>query len=419
MTRHLLSACCLLLVAGCAGKYAAPRSEMSWAPQAQAQKKAPSPFANMEVQAADQRAGLVLLQQQAGQGDFSGKASGGSYGGPAEAGELEHTKPGGKGGKGGDPGEAKDKPQPAEPLVVYMGYLKLRVKRVIEALDRITAQTEQAGGYIESMTADAIIVRIPAKGFDAALTGFAKLGDVLDRRVKAMDVSEQFTDLSARLAVAKRARERLLALLEQVKDVSERLKILQEVKRLSEQIEGIESSLATLRTLLDYSTITIDLVPVVRSEHVRVSRSPFGWVRGLRAHVASIEGERKAVGLKLPKGFVLFDKDDSYRAQAADTTTLRAGRVANEPRGDNTFWSAAVRHEFEGREEEQLAEGTAGGLAYRIYRSRELRPRCYLVGVHTAGEHLWVVEVFFPNQASYDAHQAEVLTALKTFKVKK
>lgn len=423
MKRSSLLLGLLLLGAGCAGRYSPAKSAPGWGPApSSAQANAPSPFAQMEVQAADQRAGLSLLQDGGGRDEQSvsaGKAGGvgGSVRG-REPGDKKARGDAGSGSQQAEQAEQAEQPQPPEPLVVYMGYLKLRVKRLIEALDRITALTEQAGGYIESMTADSIIVRVPAKGFDAALKAFTELGDVLDRRVKAMDVSEQYTDLSARLAVAKRARERLLVLLEQVQDVSERLKILQEIKRLSEQIEAVESSLSTLRTLLDFSTISVDLLPVIDSSQVRVSRSPFAWVRGLRAHVRTLSGARSDVTLPLPSSFVLFDKEDGFRAQAADTTTLRVGSVRNEPRGDNPFWSAAVHHELDGREEEQLSEGAAAGLTYRIYRSRDLRPRCYLVAVQAAAERLYVVEAFFPNEVAYEAHREGVLTALKSFRVK-
>jgi hypothetical protein len=250
------------------------------------------------------------------------------------------------------------------------------------------------------------------------MRAFGDVGEILDRRVKALDVTAQFTDLGARLAVAKEARDRLLKLLKDMADVEERLRILQEVKRLSEQIESIESTLETLQNLVDFFTITIELEPVLDESAVEVHRSPFPWVRDLVAHMPSITEGRDEISIDLPKGFVLFDKDDVYRAQAADTTTIRAGLVDNEPRGDSGFWSDAVRHEMEGRDEETVAEGTAGKLAYRVYRSRDVKPRYYLVGVHARGEDLYVVEVFYPSEESYKAFGPDVLKSLATFEVK-
>ncbi|HUT77219.1 MAG TPA: DUF4349 domain-containing protein, partial [Polyangia bacterium] len=145
----------------------------------------------------------------------------------------------------------KKKNELEEPLVVYTGYLQLRVKRLLDAIDEIERITAEKGGYIESRTRDVVVVRVPASDFDAVLDTFARVGELLGRRVKALDVSEQFTDLGARLAVAREARVRLLNLLERVTDVDERLLILREVKRLSELIESYESTLATLQNLVD------------------------------------------------------------------------------------------------------------------------------------------------------------------------
>jgi len=316
-------------------------------------------------------------------------------------------------------GEIKGgKTQPAEALVVYMGYLKLRVRRVLEALDAITKATEKAGGYVESMSANVVIVRVPGADFERALAGFAEYGEVLDRRVKALDVTSAFTDLSGRLQVARESRTRLLKLLAEVKEPEERLRILQEVKRLSEQIESLESTLATLRNLVDYFTITIELVPVVAETRTEARRSPFEWVRELKAHIESIEDGRKKVDLTVPPSFVVFDKARSYRAQAADTTTIRAGFVDNEPLGDNAFWAGAVAYEMDARDEESVAMGTAGATQWHVWRNKDVRPRYYLVGVMALDKKLWVIEVFYPTEDAFKRHETAVLKALEGFKVK-
>lgn len=305
---------------------------------------------------------------------------------------------------------------PAQPLVVYLGYLKLRVKRVLEAVDAITKLTAASGGYVESQTASVIIVRIPAKDFERVMGTFAAVGEVLDRRVKALDVTSQFTDLTARLAVARESRERLLVLLAEVTDVEERLRIVQEVKRLTEQIESMESTLATLENLVSYFTITIELQPVLDERRQIAHVSPFPWVRALSAHSASLGEGKDDFTLALPRGFVQFTEDDAFRAQAADTTTLRAAVVDNEPAGDSAFWVAAIEHEMDGRDEELVAKKDAGSLAVRVYRNKDVEPRYYLLGVYALGERLFVVEVFFPTEEAWRAHEGEVMQALTTFR---
>ncbi len=311
-----------------------------------------------------------------------------------------------------------DKPSaPMEAMVVYVGYLRLRVKRLLGAIDAITELTQQAGGYIASMSARAVVVRIPATDFDSVLARFAQLGDVLGRRVEALDVTAQFTDLSARLEVARNARDRLLALLEQTKDSEERLRILQEIKRQSELIESLTSTLASLQNLVDYFTITLELEPIVETSARNLPRSPFSWVRDLRPHRVTLDDGKDDLTMKVPAGFVLFDDDDVFRAQSADTSMLRAARVDNEPRGDAAFWMAAVQFEMDGREEETVAQGQAGALTYRFFRNKDVAPRVYLVAVHAAGEDLFVVEGFFPTEDAFTKHRDAVVQSLSTFRV--
>lgn len=304
------------------------------------------------------------------------------------------------------------------PLVVYSGFLKLQVKRLIAASDRITEVTEGAGGYVESLSSQVVVVRVPAARFEELMDEFAKLGELLSRSVEALDVTEQFTDLNTRLAVAKEARGRLMRLLEAVQDVKERLRILEEIQRLSEQIESMESSLGTLQGLLDYFTITIELEPVLDRKGASPHRSPFAWVRNLAAHRATLGGDRDELELPAPAGFVQFTKHDRYLAQAADRSLLRAGVVANEPFGDAAFWSEAVDFELQGRDEHPVAQGDAGPMLYRIYRNRDLKPRYYLVGVHVQGEQLYVVEAFFPNEEAFTRHRDAVVAALRSFQAR-
>ena len=314
----------------------------------------------------------------------------------------------------------KNAPAPAtapKAMVVYQGFMRLRVKRLLEAADEIT---EKAGGYVESLQSALIIVRIPGVDFEGIMNMLAGVGKVLERRVKALDVTAQYTDLRGRLVVAERTRGRLLQLLERTEKAEERLQILQEIKRLTESIEGMKSTLASLQNLVDFFTITIELQPVLDTHGAIAHRSPFPWINNLQAHLTTIEDGKDDIAVNLPPGFVLFDDDDTYRAQASDTTVLRAGTLENEPRGDNVFWADAVQHEMDGREEELVEDGNVGNISYRVYRNQDVAPRYYLVGVcapESDLESLYVFEVFYPNQAAFDRHHKAIAVALTSFEV--
>ena len=319
-------------------------------------------------------------------------------------------------------GESSDiterKATQTEPLVVYSGYLKLRVKRLLIAVDEISQIAKEYKGFIESLTQRVIVVRIPADDFEQVMKTFAQVGTLLERRVQALDVTAQYKDLTMRLVVAKDARERLLRLLKDVADLSERLRILDEVKRLSEQIESTESTLNALRDLVDFFTITIELEPMLANSAADVRRSPFEWIRGLAPHTTTLYDGKKEITMAMPDDYVLFDKSDVWLAQAADSSLIRAGRVPNEPVGDNRFWSEAIHFEMGGRDEQLVDQGKTKRLAYRLYQSPDVEPRFYLVAVSVFAENLYVLEAFFPNQEAFELHRQDVLKAVESFKVK-
>ncbi len=320
--------------------------------------------------------------------------------------------------------ETPGQPTPAateierKPKVVYTGFLKLQVKRLLEAVDELTRITEEKKGYVESLTERVVVVRIPADDFEQVMTDFAAVGKLLEKRVSALDVTAQFTDLTSRLHVAEEARQRLLALLEKVIDLNERLRILEQINRLSEQIDSINSTLTTLRNLLDYYTITIELQPILANTGAVQHRSPFAWITSLAAHRPSATGDGDDITLMVPDKFVHFDEEEErFLARAADTTAIRIGQVDNEPLGDARFWIEAVDFEMVGRGMNHVDQGEQGRIHYRTYESQDAKPYYYLVGVSPVEDELYVVEVFYPHKAAFDAHHGAVIQALLTFEV--
>lgn len=314
--------------------------------------------------------------------------------------------------------EVKGERKVEQPMVVYFGYLRLRVRRQIEAFDELTKLAQAAGGYVQTLSGRTVVLRVPATDFDAAMARFGAVGEILERRVKAVDVSRQFTDIETRLVVAQQARARLLQLLERVRTTDERLQILEEIKRLTESIETSESTLAALRNLADFFTITIDIEPIVVEGQQAAHRSAFAWIRNLLPHLVTLTEGKKAISMTMPKGFVQFLEDDVFRAQAADTSLLRVGRVTNEPVGDAAFWSQAIDHELQGRDEELVDQKVLGKLQLRVYRNKDVRPRYYVVGAAVVDKYVYCVEVFLPNDAAWTLHKDNVYQALGTLEVK-
>ena len=116
--------------------------------------------------------------------------------------------------------------------VIYSAALRVVVVSNSDAVRLIQGYAEQAGGYLQESDARSITVRVPADKFEAVLARVATLGEVVERVVKASDVTEQMLDLVIRLDNARRTRDRLLAHLAKSEKIEDTLKIEAELSRV-------------------------------------------------------------------------------------------------------------------------------------------------------------------------------------------
>lgn len=317
-------------------------------------------------------------------------------------------------------GTADPQPAPNEPagdrMRIYSGSGRLLVDRPDETRQEIVKTAEAAGGYLESVYGTTVTVRVPAARFAELFERFLSLGEVLSRSVESYDVTEQFTDLTARLEVARLSRDRLYLLLERTEDVKERIRILREITRLNEEIERIESTLTTIRSAVEFSRITLELVPRIESSTGLDRPIPFDWIASLNPLYGSIASMKGTFELPLGPEFAVFDRETSFRAETADGVRIRAGSVENRPEGSPEFWQRALLHHLAPyyRSAEQK---TVGELHGAIFTSKDQRPFTYFVGVLIRGTELYVAEVFFPNAESLGAHGAAIETAFETLEV--
>jgi hypothetical protein len=300
---------------------------------------------------------------------------------------------------------------------IYSGYARLRVGSTLEAKDSLARMAEEAGGYVESSAGDTVSLRVPAADFDDFFAQVLSLGEVIERRVETFDVTEQYQDLAARLAVARRTRERLYELLGRTTDVEERLALLREIRRLTEQIERIELSLELLERQIAFSRITVQLVPRLADEATLRGAIPFGWIADLDPLYASLRRLRARVGITLPEDFAIFERERTFRAESPEGTRVRVGTTANEPRGDGAFWSNALTHHLAPlyRTVEAVSLGQLEGV---LLTSKDREPFSFLVAVKAEGRRLHVVEVFFPDPAALRTRLSEIEDALAAAEVR-
>jgi hypothetical protein len=109
-----------------------------------------------------------------------------------------------------------------------------------------------------------ITVRVPSDRFDEALRQLKLLeGEVLTSNVDAKDVTDQFTDLQARLVAKQAEEQRYLQLFPQAKTVDETLKIDAALGNVRVQIEQLQGQINLIKTRTEFSTITMSITPIV------------------------------------------------------------------------------------------------------------------------------------------------------------
>ena len=109
-----------------------------------------------------------------------------------------------------------------------------------------------------------ITVRVPSDRFDEALRQLKTLdGEVITSSVDAKDVTDQFTDLQARLVAKQAEEQRYLQLFPLAKTVDETLKIDAALGNVRVQIEQLQGQINLIKNRTEFSTISMSITPAV------------------------------------------------------------------------------------------------------------------------------------------------------------
>ena len=160
---------------------------------------------------------------------------------------------------------------PAAPdaMVIRNGHVIVEVDSLELAIERARRLALSLGGSIGNVSMHtgehqvrgaSVELKVPAARFDDAMTGLSPLGKVEQSNATAQDVGEEYVDISARVANAKRLEQRLITLLAtrtgRLEDV---LAVERELARVREEIERYEGRLRFLATRVATSAIVASL----------------------------------------------------------------------------------------------------------------------------------------------------------------
>ncbi len=166
--------------------------------------------------------------------------------------------------------------------IIMTGYVTLDVNDITEGVTGVTDVAEQFQGFVQNSNAGengngsrygSITIRVPVETYEDALAAIRALGvRVVNESTNAEDITEQFTDLEARLKVAREEEQAYLALLSRAGSVSDLLQVQRELSQVRTRIERLEGQIQYLENRSELSTISVTLQ---ETASVRIPTKPF------------------------------------------------------------------------------------------------------------------------------------------------
>lgn len=297
-------------------------------------------------------------------------------------------------------GGAGPAPAAAVRMVHYDGYAQLRVTRVEEGVAALTALAASVGGAVERVSGRSVTLRVPVARFQEAFDAALALGDVLGQSITAEDVTEAFTAVDLRLSTARATRDRLVVLLAKAEDEQEKLQLVRQIQRVSEEIDVLEAQVRTLADLAARSRITVELVPreALAWQGPDAETAEMAWIRGLSPFRRDLALDSRKLALDVPEGMVGLDLRRAFVAEAPDGARIWSHSVKNLPVGDAAFWLAALESRL-ARDFASVQRSTAGGFAVLTLVDRGDDPYTWMVAVRITGGRLELVQAYLPDPA--------------------
>jgi hypothetical protein len=158
---------------------------------------------------------------------------------------------------------------PSGAMLVRHGQASIEVKTVDDAVSRMRQTAAQFGGFVantavrtgkDEQRSAMLQLRIPSAQFDGAVAALSQLGKVESVSVNAEDVAEEYVDLGARLANARRVEARLAEMLAtRTGKLSDVLTVEQELARVRQEAERYEARIRWLERRATLSSLDVSI----------------------------------------------------------------------------------------------------------------------------------------------------------------
>ncbi len=202
-------------------------------------------------------------------------------------------------------------------MLIRNGFVSVRVDSLEAAMAAVRELATRFGGSIGNVSMSSgefevrsatLELRVPSERFDEAMGGLSPLGRVEQRSETVQDVGEEFVDLNARMATARRLEQRLTDLLaNRTGKLEDVLAVERELARVRTEIERTEGRLRYLGARVAMSTISVTV-----SERAPVASQPGrnviveAFVGAWRNFVGFVAWVIESLGVLVPVGVLLW-----------------------------------------------------------------------------------------------------------------
>lgn len=298
-------------------------------------------------------------------------------------------------------------------MIHYTGFARLRVDKVDAATDALGALATRLGGFVERAGGGALTLRVPVARFEEAMDAVLGSGEVVEKSISAQDVTDAFVAVELRLATLRNTQARLQALLAKSQDEQEKLMLVRQIQRVSEEIDRLEGQSRTLADLADLARINVSLLPreALAWQDAGDESAAFLWIRQLSPFRPDIAQQGKHLAGDAPAGMVALDLRRRFIAESPEGARLWTGRIENPTEGDAAFWAAALAERL-GRDFAQADRSQIAGFEALRLVSRGDKPYTWFILVRAEGKELHLAEAYYPSAAEEQRYHAGVVEAL-------
>ena len=181
-----------------------------------------------------------------------------------------------------------------------------RVREMARRTGAVIANTSMQGGR-EQVRSASLELRVPSERFEEAVNGLSPIGKLESVNVSVQDVGEEYVDIEARMANARRLEQRLVELLAtRTGKLADVLSVEHELARVRGEIERYEGRLRYLRSRVSVSTLTLSVhepFPIV-AERPGTHPMRDAFVQAWRNLVGVTAAIIASLGVVLPLGLL-------------------------------------------------------------------------------------------------------------------